>query len=277
MAALAPALTSAPPATVGLLANLVGFLAEKNVDPGLAADAFAARLVDAVDAARRFSEIVQSQAGGTWPRKPRSRAAMNSTHAEMPEEAATWDLLDELLAPTIAILPFSASARTAARAGLSGLSAIRELNPNAAWIEELINTLYDEPFVAIEPATQLGIRGRISGISLNFRLNVLLMALFPQTGWRPKPRVSASALEVARGEGPQQTDETITGAWNLYGWTAIEPDGKLPDAKAATAAREHWIWNEGIPADIPVFGEESSSSGLPTTSGRGARSATLPP
>lgn len=42
----------------------------------------------------------------------------------------------------------------------------------------------------------------------------------------------------------------MTGIWNLYNWTAVRSDGTLPDGQTAS---EHWIWNEGSPADIAMF------------------------
>ena len=51
----------------------------------------------------------------------------------------------------------------------------------------------------------------MSGIVENFQLDTLLMDEFP----RDAPRVSKDAVAVARGSGPQQIDETVTGVWNL--------------------------------------------------------------
>jgi hypothetical protein len=48
------------------------------------------------------------------------------------------------------------------------------------------------------------------------------------------------------------TGDVIAGTWNLYTGAAIRPDGRLPDAKDLET-RGTWIWNEGVPADIPVF------------------------
>jgi hypothetical protein len=106
--------------------------------------------------------------------------------------------------------------------------------------------------LAIEPQTTLGILGRISGVVDNFQLNVLLMDGFPKSGFLARRRVPQRVADVARGVGPQQTDDTVTGCWNLYTWKAIEPGFKLPDPKDY-AASAHWIWNEGSPEDIPVF------------------------
>jgi len=41
-----------------------------------------------------------------------------------------------------------------------------------------------------------------------------------------------------------------TGVFNLNNWTALQPDGSLVDGIASS---QHWIWIEGIPADIKRF------------------------
>ena len=40
-----------------------------------------------------------------------------------------------------------------------------------------------------------------------------------------------------------------TGVWDLYQWTAIRPDGRLP----SPVDTKHWIWGEGRPADVMEF------------------------
>jgi predicted transposase YbfD/YdcC/predicted RNase H-like HicB family nuclease len=58
--------------------------------------------------------------------------------------------------------------------------------------------------------------------------------------------------EVVRGQGPQQIEESIKGAWNLYEWRAVQDGLELPDSSDYCV--ECWIWNEGTPDDIPVLG-----------------------
>jgi hypothetical protein len=91
----------------------------------------------------------------------------------------------------------------------------------------------------------------MSGIADNFQLNVLLMDAFPR-GLLSRRRVPEHAVRVARGEGAGKPGETVSGVWNLYAWTALGRDARLPDP-GNFGMREHWIWNEGKPADIPVF------------------------
>jgi hypothetical protein len=109
----------------------------------------------------------------------------------------------------------------------------------------MLGVLHEEPYVAIEPATGTAIAGVMSGVVENFQLNALLMDAVPWTGTR---RISRAALAVARGDGPQQSNETVVAAWELYGYAALEPDGRLPDEPDP----ETLIWDEGMPTDIPV-------------------------
>ena len=120
------------------------------------------------------------------------------------------------------------------------------------WIHLILSVLHDEPFVAIEPENGVGIVGRFSGIVDNFQLHVLLMDALPHKGLFSRRRVSKSAAATARGEGPQCTNDTVTGAWNLYSWQGIG-EGLVLSNSDELGASEHWIWNEGMPSDIPLF------------------------
>ena len=110
----------------------------------------------------------------------------------------------------------------------------------------------NEPIVVIDPQATAGILGRISGVVDNFQLNVLLMDGFPKSGLFARRRVPRRVAEIARGNGPQQSNDIVTGVWNMYTWQAIESALTLPDA-GDQGSSDFWIWNEGIPEDIPVF------------------------
>jgi hypothetical protein len=145
----------------------------------------------------------------------------------------------------------------AVRASLAHLvPALRQRQEDlegAEWVALLLSVLHDEPFVAIDVPAHAGITGRMSGVADNFQLHTLLMDAMPAPRGllrRRRPRVSAAAVDIARGEGPQELDETVTGAWNLYTYEALR-DGRLPETDSLDT--EHWIWNEGTPADIPIL------------------------
>ncbi len=95
---------------------------------------------------------------------------------------------------------------------------IEDVHEAAGWLRAMLSVLHEEPYIAIEPASRTGVVGQMSGIVENFQLNTLLMDEFP----RDEPRVSKAAVEVARGSGPQQIDEDVTGVWNLFTFGALD-------------------------------------------------------
>jgi hypothetical protein len=178
--------------------------------------------------------------------------ARNRLASEMRRQTAAWDALKKFWPPAVAVFSASAKARTEAR-GLRHLAARIANNHEAGhWLRLLLSVLDEEPILVIEPETGLGILARISGVVDNFQLNVLLMDGFPQTDRAGAPRVSRSVADVARGVGPQSTEDIVQGVWNLYTWRAAATGARLPDPKDYRT-KDCWIWNEGVPEDIPVF------------------------
>jgi hypothetical protein len=264
---LAPVIAEAPADIAALTATMVGWLCERGVDPGSAASPFVDRFLATVDAAHEFfvaiaTRVADRLSRGLTVRTPdgerdiyaEENAARTELVPTMPDQAAAWDLLMALLPASTAIFGTSPDAKQAALPALGKLQTMSQSHEAAGWLSEMLRVLDDAPYVAIEPATGRGIRGRMTGVADNFQLNVLIMNAFPRDPTE-LPRVSASAVELALGHGPQETDETITGTWNLYEWPALARDGALPPAHGQVGTT-HWIWNEGVPADIPVFGTE---------------------
>ncbi len=181
------------------------------------------------------------------------RRAASLLRSSMPEAAEAWAELEALYVPVISILAASPAARAQGRALASSMDKLREYNGGASWLWPMLMVLDQEPMLVIEPETRLGLIGKISGVSSNFQLHVLLMNVFPQSGRESGPRLSRKAADVARGNIPEQrAEETITGHWNMHAWTALRGTDKLSTDHSEASIR-HWIWNEGVPADIPVF------------------------
>lgn len=187
-----------------------------------------------------------------FDRQTAFETAANSVAAVSPKAAASWKAFEQSYMAGIALFSVSRDARALARRELATVRELAEDHVGAGWLWKMLQVLDDEPLLVIEPATRLGIVGRMNGVAENFQLNVLLMDVFPQRSWFSRRRVSRQAAEVARGNGPQQTDEWIQGAWNLHTFAALQADKTLLDPKDF-AAGTHWVWNEGVPADIPVF------------------------
>jgi hypothetical protein len=251
--ALAPALSVPGDNHAFGAAFLCGALIEAGCAPGPIEEPLLQRYAALVTAARRFHAAVEAELPDDQddPEAAFEEAARRVAPS-MKEESVAFERLDQAFAPAVALLSVSPPARRRARAMLADLSAMSEDNAGASWLVKLCAVLEDEPYLAIEPATGQGIRGRMNGISENFQLNVLLMDLFPGPGGQRAPRVSPAAAANARGEGPQQLNEGVTGTWDLHGWPSLTSGGLLPQGTGGESTR-HWIWNEGVPADIPIF------------------------
>ncbi|MBS1827823.1 MAG: hypothetical protein JST93_21110 [Acidobacteria bacterium] len=124
---------------------------------------------------------------------------------------------------------------------------LTQTNELAYWLETAFSVLDNEPILVLHPTEHTGITARISGVDVNFALNMLLMRDFPGAS---QPRLSPKAASVLDPAGPQQSCETVTGCWNLYNYTALDAKGHLPTGQADS---DHWIWNEGKPSDIATF------------------------
>lgn len=254
LAVVASAIPIVGPEAAAFLANACGALIEGGADPRPLADPLLERLTSTAARATTMSRTVlaEEQLGEDDDPAVILADRLAALGEGAPPEAADWSLLDGLLAPAVALLAADPASRVKARALATLLEAIEDVHPSAHWILRAIRVLHDEPFVAIELSSRTGIDGNFSGISENFQLNALLMDAMPRGRFLSKPRISAKAAAVARGDGPQVTDEVLTGSWNLYAWTVLAGGRGIPEPNA-TLSTEDWIWNEGIPADIPVF------------------------
>lgn len=183
-------------------------------------------------------------AAGKWLGR-RANEALERAAKELPEEARAWQRLQVVWPGAIALLSVDPVGRAEASELQPLVHELLDLHEAAGWLGAMLGVLHEEPYVAIEPATGTAIAGLMSGVVENFQLNALLMDAVPWSGSR---RISRNALAVARGEGPQQGKETIVAAWELHSYAALEPDGTLPDEPDP----ETVIWDEGMPADIPV-------------------------
>lgn len=85
-------------------------------------------------------------------------------------------MLEALFVPVIAILSASPAARAQCRPSAAQMIELSQHNAGASWLNPILVVLDREPILVIEPDTGLGFVGRMSGISSNFQLPVLLMA-----------------------------------------------------------------------------------------------------
>lgn len=167
-------------------------------------------------------------------------------------EKNAWSSLEQFWPPIILALSLDPSLRRQYAFLARESAQIAEFNIAGYWVRTLLSVLDDEPIVVIEPKTKTGILARMSGVVDNFQLHMLLMDVFPNASFFNRRRISKELAELARGIGPQSLEQTVTGAWNLYDWRAVQGNLQLPDATQLESVA-YWIWNEGTPADIPTL------------------------
>jgi hypothetical protein len=177
----------------------------------------------------------------------RLRGAFEDAATGNPRQGYAWQALDAFWRPAIAAISVSPEIRAAGRILREPAEKVAGQSDAGYWIKTMYSVLEDEPVMAIEPGTGLGIVGRISGVATNFQLNILMMDAFPLAHPNAPRRVSQAAAEVAKGSGPQQIAETVTGTWDLHTWKGADAGRTLRQGT------DNWIWNEGTPSDIPLF------------------------
>ncbi|MDP2712137.1 MAG: hypothetical protein Q8O56_13050 [Solirubrobacteraceae bacterium] len=260
LATLASGLNALDPEPAGVTSRIVGAMIESGHDPQPARAAMLGALQTTLPACASLVDEARAEVGepaadldlnddaiDTWLADQLAHA-INEAAGKRPAALEAWQRLHEIWPGAIALLSVDPPARAEARELAPVAERIEEVHEAAGWLRAMLTVLDDEPYVAIEPSSGIGVVGRMTGIVENFQLSTLLMDEFP----RDEPRVSNAAVAVARGSGPQQIDENVTGAWNLFTYGALTPDGTLPDP-SDFAYSDTWIWNEGMPADIPAL------------------------
>jgi hypothetical protein len=160
----------------------------------------------------------------------------------------------------IAHLSRSKSLRAAARSEPGLLAGTLECDDIAglprSFLATMMHVLDDELLLVLHVQQRKGFDVRISGIADNFQLHTLLAGAIigsPEKGCvegeAPGPRALAECRDAPID---RRGGDNVTAAFNLFNWTALQPDGSLPEGQVSGAAA-HWIWNEGWPAEIVPF------------------------
>jgi hypothetical protein len=154
----------------------------------------------------------------------------------------------------IAHLSRSKELRAAARARPELLERSRAndgaYGGGASHLTCMLRVLDDEPLLVLHPAEGKGYALRVSGVADNFQLHTLLAGELIGDGRLSGEPPSERVLALARGIGEQSERLHASGSFNLWNWTGLRADGTLPEGQAGS---EHWIWNEGVPADVRAF------------------------
>ncbi|HEU4556278.1 MAG TPA: hypothetical protein VFS20_00465 [Longimicrobium sp.] len=247
-------------------ATIIGALLEMGFDPATVEEPLVRELHEALVLAARLADACNEAVSA----HPASEDTENGEDGEeddedddpfevererlaalMPDEALAWDALEVASYPGVVLFSVSAAARERAERLREPATRLAPHHSPVEWLELILSVLHDEPVLVIEPSTRRGIVGRISGVVDNFQFQTLLMDAFPR-GLLSRPRVAPEAVAVARGEGREEIDLYVPGAWNMYIWAAVTPRLELPEP-GDFSMQGYWIWGEGRPEDIPVF------------------------
>jgi hypothetical protein len=258
---LAASLESLPPKHVGLASILCGALAEHGADPEVAIDPMLRALERACESGRPFLEACLA----ARPRPPvrqlsdeeysdvgLPRDVLEKTAARMPAEAAAYASVDDLCRAAIALLSRLSSDRrrlAKQRPGLgSAVSVYADRHAFAGWLGVLLDVPDDQRFLVIDLETRRGFLVEVGGVSDNFQLHILLANALVGSKGLPGVPPTAEVVSASDGSGPQKTEASYRGLWDLIEWRAVRPD-RTVEAKD----HQHWIWGEGRVTDIPEF------------------------
>ena len=209
-----------------------GALVENGFAPEPLLEAYAPRLPVWLAHANRLLKAMDEAQG---------EADLERVMAQLPDETRDWERLDEFYLPLMAALSASPEARGKFRELLPLAAPLSERHEGAYFLQMMLQVLHKAPILVLQPNQKSGFIGTFSGIADNFQLHGLLMAKLTD-------QLSPATVAVLDGSGPQTSEFTIQGAFNLYDYRALN-GGELPE----TVSDEFWIWNEGTPAAIPKF------------------------
>lgn len=245
---LGEAMATLDPARGARAAGICEFILQDEDDIRLLGGPLVALLRRCAITARALFIELESNSCGDW---------------DSPERAAKSDCFRQIYfgfhlmeMPLATLFSIDHEARAAARDIVPLLQTIDERNESVYWTWKLIEVRHNDPYVALEPATGLGIVGRMSGISSTEQLQILLMDIFPHKaggGWPPKPRVSQPAVRQARRSRCSDTEVWVRECWNLYPFSALRAGDSLPDDEDDDDNEFIWQCSLLAPAEFPVL------------------------
>ncbi|MGW3347980.1 hypothetical protein ACWDA3_32205 [Nonomuraea rubra] len=237
-----------PPGIGARLGIVAGALAERGADPAPLAEPLVGQLTGLLEQSAAFAAAWRSATGEAppepddddpdWLRNTAGRLTGQPEH-EAFELADAWASVYMAHMPILSILQLSPELRAALPGRerlVAALSAVSGDRDDLEWLAGLLAVLEDERLIVLHRETGRGYEVVIGGIGDNFQLHTLLADVVsgPEDhglieGVQPDPDwvMAASDGDVNPEDGP------VHGQFNL-----VDAYGK-------------WIWNDGVPADVP--------------------------
>ncbi len=254
--------------SAGLIALCCGAMVEAGGNAHITIDAVADRLPETMSLASKFVEACARAAENATP--PPDDAAESfaadpvadfGDHVRryVPEAANAFYALDPLGLGAIAMMSPSPGLRARVRERhpqlLEQALALQPYHARAPFLATMLRVLDHEPLLAIHPGMRRGYLLDMHGIATNVELFILLADVLvgdPAKGWLPGRKPDPRAAAACRNHPVVPGADTVVGAFNVWNWTGLQAGGTLPEGNQMAGA-EHWVWMEGVPADILTF------------------------
>lgn len=230
----------------------IGALVEAGAPPDAAWPAVARELQAALEGATRFA-MACAQAAKT----PHVETALAKAGAKIakksPADAAAWEAVPSRCLAAVACLTRSAKVRAAARKQglLETAYPLEDAVAEVGYLTQALRVLDDTEIVVIHPELERGFRVSISEIGSNAELFVLLGNAVigdPKKGFLPGDKFDPRAIAALTGDAAPPKGSALVAPFNFVAFTGLDADRSLPEA---SEIEDHWIWSEGVPADIP--------------------------
>ncbi|MGR6915125.1 hypothetical protein ACU635_12840 [[Actinomadura] parvosata] len=238
-----------PPGIGARLGIVAGALAERGADPVPLAEPLVNQLTGLLEQSARFAAAWRAATGEEPPEPddndPEWFMGAAGRLTGLPEEEAfaladAWATVYLAHMPILSILQLSPRLRAALPGRerlVEALSAVVADRADLEWLTGLLQVLEDERLIVLHRESGRGYEVVIGGIGDNFQLHTLLADVVSGPsehglveGVRPDPQW---VLAASDGEVDPDDLDPVHGQFNL-----VDAYGK-------------WIWNEGVPADIP--------------------------
>lgn len=187
------------------------------------------------------------------------------------ELTMVWYTLDSWIRPAITLLQHrSVREDLPHRSRLAeAANALESARGELRFLAHLLRVLDDEPLLVLHRASGKGFRMRMSGVGDNFQLHTLLATRL--LSWRSTVHRLSDGDKLVDYRGDNWGDHPAPAdgeSWGLLEGEGPEVDqivaatfGESPKAEMTgyfnlTDATGEWIWNEGVPADIPIYQDE---------------------
>ncbi|TDC96040.1 hypothetical protein [Actinomadura sp. 7K507] len=241
---LAEGIAEAPPNLGGWLAVICGAWIENGADPAPVGPALVRRITEVTAAALAFANAWE-EATGQPPPDMEGRPSQQIVDTLVPALEGdavvvmlAWFALPQYALAGCTLLQTAPDVRASTDdrdLHIRAAGRAAEYHGQMDHYQALLRVLDGERLLVLDRASRRGWTVTIGGIGDNFQLHMLLGgALIGRPGGpsgdRPAPEVLATFLNADAPPEPP----TVSSPWNL-----VDAHGE-------------WIWNEGVPADIPV-------------------------